>query len=180
MYGLVNRAIEGLVRQDHGEVTWNRIKERAGVEVGFFGRMVAYDDAITYGLVGAASEELGVAVPDLLVAFGRYWVRYVAEEGYGAMFTLGGQDLRTFLQGLDAMHSRVATGHPGMRPPSFLVEDDGEDVILHYASEREGLGPMVVGLVQGLADRFGETVTVAALPRDPAFAHDRFRICWGR
>lgn len=33
MYGMVNKAVEGLVCQQFGEEAWEAIKERAGVEV---------------------------------------------------------------------------------------------------------------------------------------------------
>lgn len=178
VYGLVNRAVEGLVRREHGDEVWARVKASAGVEVSHFGRMQAYDDAITYRLVAAASEQLGVPGDELLIAFGRYWVEYVADEGYGAIFSMGGRDLRTFLEGLDAMHARVATGQPAMRPPSFLTEPADGGVVLHYMSERDGLGPMVIGLVQGLAHRFGETVTVRSMAPAGDVTHERFYIAW--
>ena len=33
MYGLVNRAVEDLVCTNFGEETWEKIKEKAGVDV---------------------------------------------------------------------------------------------------------------------------------------------------
>ena len=57
MYGLVNKAIEGLVRQQFGDDAWARIKERAGWTGAQFVSMDTYDDELTYKLVGAASED---------------------------------------------------------------------------------------------------------------------------
>lgn len=176
MYGLVNRAVKGLVVREFGEEAWQRIRSRAGLEVDHFGRMQTYDDAITYGLVTAASEELGAPVDDLLEAFGRYWVLYVAEEGYGSMLSLAGDSLAPFLEQLDAMHARVATSHVEMRPPSFVLQRRGDHMLLHYHSTRAGLGAMVVGLLHGLAARFDEPITVEWRRAGDGADHDRYVI----
>lgn len=176
MYGLVNRAVEGLLRKEHGDEVWSQIKRRAGVTVSHFGRMEIYDDEVTYGLVGAASEVLGVSADLLLEAFGRHWVLYVAEEGYGSMLSAAGDDLRSFLEQLDSMHARVNLGHPEMRSPSFELEMEGEVMVLHYRSTREGLGAMVLGLLDGMARRFGETIEVEWIRPEGELDHDVFRI----
>lgn len=36
MYGLVDRAIENMIRSQQGDDTWERIRGRAGVEVEMF------------------------------------------------------------------------------------------------------------------------------------------------
>ena len=48
-----------------------------------------------------------------------------------------------------------------VRIPHFRVEDVSDtEYRLYYASEREGLAPMVLGLVKGLAKRFNQSVEV--------------------
>ena len=58
MYGLVNKAVEGMVCTAHGEATWLRIKAAAGVNVEGFVSNQPYPDDMTYRLVAAASEVL--------------------------------------------------------------------------------------------------------------------------
>lgn len=58
MYGIVNKAIEDLVKVNFGEDKWDAIKEKSGVDVDFFISNEPYDDEITYKLAGAASEIL--------------------------------------------------------------------------------------------------------------------------
>jgi len=167
MYGLVNRAIEDLVRKQHGEATWQRIRERAGVPGRAFVAMESYPDAITYALVGAASEGLGLPAESVLEAFGEFWMTYTAEEGYGDLLGLMGSTFEQFMDNLDAMHTRIAATMPHLVPPTFHREAlaDGAS-ILHYESEREGLAPMVIGLLRGLAQRFGVAITIEALPAE--------------
>ena len=59
MYGLINKAVEGLVRSRFGDAAWDRIRARAGLPDEPFVGMEQYPDKTTYDLVGAASAELG-------------------------------------------------------------------------------------------------------------------------
>lgn len=176
MYGLVNRAVEGLVRKQFGGDAWQKICERADLDNPSFVAMEAYDDAITYALVGAASEELGLAPEQVLEAFGEFWTAYTIEEGYGDLLTMMGVSLDEFLDNLDSMHARIGSTMPKLQPPSFEREPQPDgSCILHYRSEREGLAPMVRGLIRGLAGRFGISIEVEQLPATQA-GHERFHI----
>ena len=164
MYGLVNKAIEGLVRQQFGDDAWARIKERAGWTGAQFVSMDTYDDELTYKLVGAASEELDLPAEQVLEAFGDYWTTYTMEAGYRDTLGMMGDTLEEFLDNLDALHARVGMSMPGLIPPSFSREQVSKNEwLLHYTSERAGLAPMVVGLLKGLARRFEEDVELETL-----------------
>lgn len=178
MYGLVNKAIEGLVCDRFGEDTWQTIKNKAGVDIEAFVSMDAYDDDISYKLVGAASEVLGLPTDKILETFGQYWVLYTAREGYGEMLKMGGDNLCTFLQNLDNLHARVGLSFPKLKPPIFTCTDVKEDSLcLHYYSTRRGLGPMVIGLLKGLSDMFKtEIEIIQTLNRDQGGDHDEFLI----
>lgn len=186
MYGMVNRAMESLVLEQHGAATWARIKARANVALEAFVSMRSYPDAMTYDLVGAASAELGVPVAELLVAFGEYWIRFAVANGYGELIGGLGTDLPTFIRGLDAMHARLGLSFPELRPPSFRCSDAGPaSMRLHYHSERAGLQPFVFGLLRGLGARFGLAVQVAlehqkgdAGPGGEVMDHDVFSVAW--
>ena len=72
MYGLINKAVEGLVRSKFGDATWDRIRTRAGLPDEPFIGMEQYPDKTTYDLVGAASAELGASADAILEEFGVY------------------------------------------------------------------------------------------------------------
>ena len=147
MYGLVNKAIEGLVRQQFGDDAWSRIKARAGWTGAQFVSMDTYDDALTYNLVGAASEELGLPPEQVLEAFGDYWTTYTMEAGYRDTLGMMGDTLEEFLDNLDALHARVGMSMP-TNPPSFSREQVSETEWL-LLRRRAGLAPMVIGLLRG-------------------------------
>ena len=54
MYGLINKAVEGLVRQRFGDAMWHRIRSGANLPDEPFLSMEQYPDATTYALVGSA------------------------------------------------------------------------------------------------------------------------------
>lgn len=177
MYGLVNKAVEDLVCSRFGEDTWQQIQEQAGVDDVGFVSMEPYPDEVTYKLVGAASEVLGAPVAALLEAFGEHWILYTAREGYGELISMFGSTLREFLGNLDNMHTRVGLSFPQLRPPSFMVRDTGPGVLeIEYHSTREGLAPMVIGLLRGLGRSFGEAVAVEHLHGRDQGGFDLFRV----
>ena len=98
MYGLVNKAIEELVVSNFGEEKWELVKTKAGVDVDVFISNQGYPDELTYKLVGAASEVLGLPAEDILVAFGEHWVTQTAAKSYGPMMKSGGATLKEFLR----------------------------------------------------------------------------------
>jgi hypothetical protein len=179
MYGLINKAVEGLVRSKFGDATWDRIRTRAGLPDEPFVSMEQYDDKSTYDLVGAASEELGAPASAILEEFGRYWMQYTAEGGYGELLNSVGRTLPEFLRNLDQMHTRIKLSFPHLKPPSFSVTDETESsLVLHYYSDRPGLAPLVVGMLGPLGDRFGVETAIVVERAEAPRPHDIFRISW--
>lgn len=181
MYGLVNTALQQLVSNRFGDSVWESIKRNAGVDVDVFVSMEAYPDDVTYALVRAATEVLGLSADEVLEAFGEHWVSYTAQEGYGELLKLAGDSLPVFLQNLDNLHTRVGLMFPNLKPPSFWCTDIGEESLrLHYrpgVDSREGLGAFVVGLVKGLGRRFKTEVAITQTAhRRHGADHDEFAI----
>ncbi len=180
MHGLVNKAIEELVTTGYGEEKWEAIKAKAGVDVEVFISNEGYSDEITYKLVGAASEVLGLSVREVLIAFGEHWVLKTALHGYGAMMRSGGGSLKEFLINLPNFHTRVQMIYPQLQPPRFECQDITDtSMSLHYHTHRPGLTDFVVGLVQGLGKLYTTPVTVRiAAQKTEGADHDIFDIHW--
>ena len=177
MYGLVNKAVEDLVRTRFGADVWETIRTRAGVGADSFISMDPYPDDVTYKLVGAASEVLGLPAAAVLEAFGEFWIRYTAKEGYGEMFSMFGSSLGEFLHSLDALHTHIGLSFSQLRPPTFDCQDLGDGAyLLSYFSSREGLAPMMVGLLKGLAVTFNKQVEVQHVKLRADVGHDEFQI----
>jgi len=157
--------------------TWREICLKAGVDDDSFEAMKTYPDSVTFNLVAAASERLQMPVSDVLRCFGEYWITFTAEEGYGPLMDLFGQDLRTSLMNLNRMHSHMGAMMPALQPPRFEVVTVGpRDLVLHYYSSREGLGPMVEGMVLGMAKKFNSVVEVKHHAKGSRSDHDEFDV----
>jgi hypothetical protein len=178
MYGLVNRALQQLVCARCGEAVWDEIRVNAGVQEEVFMRMDSYPDEVTHRLLAAASERLATPPAELLREFGHYWMKYTMVEGYGALLSDLGPTLHDALSALDGMHARVTLLYPALKPPMFRltgVTPDG--MSLHYHSERVGFAPMIIGLVEGLGERYGVSVDIRhAVAKGVDSDHDRFDI----
>ena len=175
MYGMVNRGIRDLVLHIADEEAWLTICAAAGISNTTFSNTTVYDDAITYDLVAAASETLGMEPSAVLEQFGRHWILFTGQQGWGPLFDIAGRDLRSFVHGLEAMHSRVQASMPDCRMPSFAVEDDGDGgLVIDYRSEREGLASMVLGLFRGLVEHFDEGWEIEQAGNRKDDGYDRF------
>jgi Haem-NO-binding len=180
MYGLVNKAIQDMVCSKFGLETW----QTAAVQDDSFSSMEGYPDDVTHRLVKAASSVLALSPAQVMEAFGEFWVEYTATQGYGELMDMSGDDLPEFLDNLDNMHARVGVSFPKLQPPSFNCSDTttdsatGDEALkLHYHSHREGLAPMIVGLVKGLGSRFNTDVDIThTCSKADGASHDEFLV----
>lgn len=157
MYGMIHRAAREFALQLLDEQVWQSILTKINLDNGHFISGQHYSDEDTFALIGALSEQLDTPVPDLLTAFGRYWIKFTGQSDYAAALAMAGDDLVTFLSNLDELHHGIQANMPDARLPSFSVQsaDDGQ-IILLYISERQGLEAFVEGLLQGLLEKFSE------------------------
>lgn len=177
MYGMVNKALEDMLRERWGVDAWHRVREKAGVTTEVFIGNEAYPDDVTYALVGAAHEHLAVPREEILHRLGEHWVLRTAREKYGALLESAGRTLPEFLENLPSLHARITLILPALEPPVFRVSDRRPDgLTLHYSSRRAGLRPFVLGLLSGLGTMFGVALSVAD-EAEPG--GDRFVLRWG-
>lgn len=180
MYGMVTKAVGEMVCGKFGEDAWERIKEKAGVEIDVFISNDPYPDEITYRLVGAAAEVLGLPAEAVLREFGKHWILDTAQRGYAELMRAAGRTLPEFLDNLPNFHTRVTMMFPGLNPPRFECTDITDHSLrLHYRTDRAGLTPFVVGLLDGLAVMFDTKIDVQLVEsRAEGAGHDVFLIRW--
>jgi guanylate cyclase soluble subunit beta len=162
LYGLINSALQNMIREKFGDEQWEKVLKASGVPEDSFLSMRSYDDTITYELVAAASEVLGAPAEACLEMFGEYWVLETASKTYGALMDAAGTDLVEFLRNMNALHDRITGTFINYVPPEFAVESLGAGRHrIHYISKRQGLTPFVVGLLNGLAIHFGVELKIS-------------------
>lgn len=180
MYGIVNKSIQDLVVTKFGQQKWEEVLERSGIEEDFFISSEPYDDAITYNLARAISEETSMSLSDVFVAFGEWWVIKTTKEKYGGMLESGGATLKEFLENLPLFHNRVMLIYPKLTPPEFKISNvTNTSLQLHYFSKRDGLQDFVKGLIQGLSIMFKSPVKIEIIAsRKEGASHEIFKIDW--
>lgn len=180
MYGIVNKAIEELVKEHYGAEKWELIKIRSAVDVDFFISNEPYDDAITYQLAGAVADVMQISLSEVLIKFGEHWVLKTGREKYGSLMEAGGNNLKEFLCNLPVFHNRIMLMYPKLTPPEFKITDiEDRSVCVHYFSKREGLQEFVRGLLQGLGKMYATNVTIELLQhRGAAADHEVYKVSW--
>ena len=95
---------------------------------------------------------LGLPLDSILEKFGQHFFKYCVQSGYDRILRVLGRNLREFLCNLDALHDHLAAIYPGMNAPSFrTTEKPDGSLLLHYYSNRSGLGSIVIGIVKTVA-----------------------------
>ena len=154
--------------------------QRSGIKEEFFISNEAYDDDVTYLLAGAVSEETGISLKDVLIAFGEFWVLHTGKEKYGSLMKAGGDSLKEFLINLPNFHSRVMLFYPKLTPPEFRVTNIEESSVnVHYFSKRQGLQEFVRGLLQGLGKLYNTPVEIRLIQtREEGAKHEIYNVSW--
>ena len=180
MYGLVNNAIESLVKSNFGEENWQLVLKKSNVGMDYFLNSQPYDDEITFALANAVSEVNNMPIGDVFRAFGEWWIVKTGQEKYGHLMEAGGSNLKEFLINLPAFHNRIILIYPKLTPPEFKVTDiESNSLNLHYFSKRTGLQEFVHGLITGLGKMFNVPVEVLLISsRENNFDHEIFKIKW--
>ena len=181
MYGLVNQVVQAYVVSRHGEATWTRVAADVHLEDDMFLTLESYPDALTYELVGALAARTGEAAEVVLNGIGKFFVGHVATRGYDELMRAAGGSFVLFVRSLDLLHAQVSVAFPQVKVPSFRVTDETPTSLrVHYYSTREGLAPMVVGLLHGVAARFEQELQIRHdVLRGIDADHDEFFVDFG-
>jgi hypothetical protein len=175
MYGLIHQGLKDMVCSARGEQVWREICEGVNRSSADFDPLHVFPDSDTSMMIGAVAQRLGLTVNEVLHRFGRHWITYTAIQGYGPILDLLGHSFRACLGNLNRMHSHMGAMMPKLQPPRFTVEDrSANQITVHYFSTREGLAPMVVGLLEGLSERFKEPVVIEYIAKGIRSDHDEF------
>ncbi len=177
MYGMINKAIRNLVIREAGEEMWELVLESSGIDEDVYEDLESYDDGVTFSLVGAVSETLDMPASDVLEMFGVYWATDVAPKGYGEYFESFGNDFESFVAGLDEMHVRITNMLPSLVPPAFEIEKISKNYFkVHYVSQRDGLAPLAIGMLKGVAQHFGGKADITQIEYKGTDDHDVFDV----
>ena len=159
MHGLVNRAIEGFVRDSYGAGCWQAVTNRAGLELSSFEPMLSYEDRLTEDVLSAVSDELGKPREDVLEDIGTYLVSHPNLEPLRRLLRFGGIGFVDFLHSLDDLPDRARLAVEDLELPRLeLVDHDASTFTLTCWSGHRGFGHVMIGVLRALADDYGALV----------------------
>ena len=180
MYGMVNRAIEEYVRAKAGDEGWLEVARSAGLSSETFVSMEPYPDKVSFDLVGATCQKLGLPASVVLEDLGVYWIEFAQQQGYANLLRLAGDNLPDILRNLDNLHARVRLNFTELQMPTFwCTDDDGSKMTVHYRSIRAGLSYFVIGLFHGLAKMLAVSISVEQTKsKSDGADHDEFLVTY--
>lgn len=126
---------------------------------GVYTSVGTYPHSEIVAMVVALSQRSGLAVPDLVRAFGQYlFGRFVI--AYPSFFK-GATGAFEFLAGIeDIIHAEVLKLYPDAELPRFIVEHhDARKLVLLYQSPRH-FEDLAEGLMLGCVAHFGEPIRI--------------------
>lgn len=158
MKGVVFNIVEEVVVGLYDEDTWDDVIDAAGVH-GVYSSPGSYPDEDLYAIVGAAAELLGVEVPALLRIVGQKAFHGLARR-YPDLVGSHTDTLAFIRHVEDYIHPEVKKLYPGAVLPEFEFADlENGMTRMIYRSPR-GLHHLAEGLLEGAAERFGQTIEV--------------------
>jgi len=155
--GIVFNLLEEVVRESHGEDTWDDLLEAAGLD-GAYSALGSYPDGDLLRLVAAASAALKLPPDEVVRWFAQQALPLLARKYPG--FFQAHRSTRPFLLTLnDIIHPEVRKIYPGADVPEFGYDTSMDKVlVMSYRSPRHFCA-FAQGLVEGAAAHYGEGVT---------------------
>ncbi|MGJ8690547.1 MAG: heme NO-binding domain-containing protein [Gammaproteobacteria bacterium] len=161
MHGIIHKALKDMVIKEFGIERWENIEAAVAPSSDVYISMQGYSDDVTYGLIGATSQELGESVETCLELFGQYWLLEAAPGSYADILDATSDQLIGFIANINSLHDRIISTFPKYVPPEFYIESLGsERYQVNYVSTRKGLCHFVIGLLKGLGIRFKRELVI--------------------
>ncbi|CCD68037.1 Soluble guanylate cyclase gcy-37 [Caenorhabditis elegans] len=171
MIGWTHVCVSALILRKYGPEVLEEILRKAGYQEDIkFDIQCYYDDTETMRIFRVAATVLGLSVDDMWEMYGEFLITHACETGWQKMLFCMANNLQEFLDNLNSMHYFIdqIAFKSEMKGPTFQCEPFGESGLkLHYFSFRQGLFPIVKGLVRKTARTLFEMdVKVCMLERN--------------
>lgn len=166
MKGSIVLSLQEMVEKHHGEIHWQNILTKSGLEKGhlFFSHHDV-DDQMVHNVLDNTTKELNITMTEAADAFGDYWVNTFAPKTYFAFFNTA-KSAKDFLMQMNRVHEKITSNIKNATPPRFEYDDvDKNTLIMTYISTR-GMEEIWVGLIKGAAKYFNETIDVERLSKN--------------
>ncbi len=168
MHGLIHTELANFIKRQRGERFWQKVTERAGLADHLYLQVGSYPDEELQGLVAAAAQLMGKSEDELLEGFGFYLVPQLIKK-YQSYIDPQWKTLELLLNTEQTIHRVVRLKDKSAAPPRLNFSQTGESsLLLKYDSPRK-MQAVARGMIKGVADWYGEKVSILEDCRSPAY-----------
>lgn len=159
MHGLINRSIQGFLRDTYGPATWGLVAHEARLGFDSFEPMLSYAPELTHAVIAAAAKVLNRPKDGLLEDLGTYLVSHPNTEAVRRLLRFGGVTFVDFLHSLEDLPERARLALPDLDLPGLQLAGLGDgEYRLMVSAPFPGMGAVMVGLLRAMADDYGALV----------------------
>lgn len=160
MHGLMNRAIQGFLRDTYGQALWASVARSAGLGPDGFEAMLHYDDALTGAVLQSAASALDRSRDTILEDIGTWLVSSQAGQPLRRLLRFGGVTFTDFLHSLEDLPGRGRLALPDLGLPAMALHEPKPGVYDLTCRGLPGFGHVMVGVLRGMADDYGALVVL--------------------
>lgn len=126
---------------------------------GSYTSLGTYDHKEILVLVGALSEKTGIAVPDLVQAFGQYLITAFSQK-FSSFFEAE-PDTLSFLTKIEGhIHMEVRKLYEDTELPTFECEYQSKDVLMVTYRSHRPFADLAHGMIESTGEYYGDTLNV--------------------
>lgn len=160
MHGILFKAMKDFVVDAHGHDAWDAVRAETGLDRRVYLPIDTYDDDELFRLVEAVADLTDTPLRPLLEGFGRSAASQLLDT-YGTVVGDDWDALDLVEHTEEGIHAVLRARNPDLDPPELACRRDGDArVTVVYRSQRR-LCPVAIGLVRGVGDHYGESLTVS-------------------
>ncbi len=160
MKGILPKLMQEFLREKFGEKTYARMQEEMGHPT--FLPTQGYPDQVLRQMAESIAATTGKSVREIFVALGRSTIK-----GFKRLYPryFKAKTLKEFYLTMNDTHARLTKDIPGLMPPRFTYEDQGDRLVMTYHSTR-GYPEYFEGILHGAADYYNEPATITVTAPD--------------
>lgn len=158
MHGIIHKSFKGFVEERMTDGAWDVIVDESGIEPKLYLPVSHYPDEEITAIMTTITDRTDHTEASLQRSFGEYLAPALLDT-----FKAHVRDDWTafdLLANLEPIYEQIRSGNDETEPPDVDVERLGDaTVAITYRSELR-MCPLAKGIVHGIADEYGETVTI--------------------
>ena len=164
MHGSIFLQLHHYVTAHHGASAWPEVMWAAGVPERTYLHSEAYPDGEAFALLRCSAYLQQKPFPEFLENFGEFITPWLMEL-YAPLIPETWGTLELLLNTEETIHTVVRATNPDAEPPHLQFTQTGPCALRCVYDSPRQLGALAKGIIQGVANHYGDRVEVAETPR---------------